>query len=62
MIRTEGAKYEVDFGEYISKTPEEIEQRKEEIRSRFDAGHVESVLDIGRLAGKLALYKKTVRL
>lgn len=55
-------KYEVDFGEYIWKTPEEIERRKEEIRSRFEAEHVESVLDIGRLAAKLSQYKKTVRL
>ncbi|WP_342421505.1 DUF1611 domain-containing protein [Paenibacillus sp. FSL E2-0178] len=55
-------KYEVDFGEYISKTPEEIEQRKEEIRSRFAAENVESVLDIGRLAAKLAGYKRTVKL
>ncbi|OXM15894.1 DUF1611 domain-containing protein [Paenibacillus herberti] len=50
-------KYEVGFGAYVTKTPEEMESRKEEIRQLFNAEHVESVLDIGKLAQKLIEYK-----
>lgn len=54
-------KYEVDFGQYDIKTPEEMERRKQEIRSRFNVEHVESVLDIGNLTSELIKYKKSVR-
>lgn len=54
-------KYEVDFGQYKFKTREEIEQRKLEIRSRFDSDHVETVLDFGKLTANLIKHKKPVR-
>ncbi|MGF7045999.1 putative NAD-dependent epimerase/dehydratase family protein [Paenibacillus sp. DS2015] len=46
-------KIEMDFNQYIIKTKEEIEQRKEYLKYTFNVDHVECVLDISQLTGKL---------
>ncbi|MNJ62469.1 hypothetical protein D3C77_583100 [compost metagenome] len=52
-------KIEIDFAKYILKTKDEIQQRKEHLKRKFDITHVECVLDVHLLADPLIDFNRT---